>query len=171
MLEKSNDRLQFTQPSHLAAIPLRWCKLVLSLTSVFVASASYADWKQHVVLCFDVKNNTTPYTFSSSFVSSDVFDRGNSVKKIQNGSDCVHHTYLHGPKNLKLTVTGPSVFCNVILVPDSTCRMHYGIENGVVTDYISTDKHSLAWKISLVQVPPRYGYKYTFNVTCSYQAD
>lgn len=147
-------------------------KLALLVASAFVATTSYANWNQHVALCLDVKGNTSPYVFSSSFVSSDFFDRDNSVK-VKNGQKCAGHTYNHGPKNIKLDVqVAESAAVNdVKLIPDSTCDMLYSTASGwYKSDYIRSDKHSEGWYINLNQTTPQNGYKYVFNMTCSYQA-
>ncbi|MBA3661392.1 MAG: hypothetical protein H0W64_06670 [Gammaproteobacteria bacterium] len=147
-------------------------KVALFLASALAMSASFADWNQRIMLCTNVSDNTSPHSYQSWFVSSDVFDASHTID-IKNGQKCVEHIYKHGPKNIKLGVEvkdGDAVN-DVKFVPDASCAFLYSENSGrFLSDYQVTSQHAETWNINLVQSAPENGFKYVYKMNCAHMA-
>ncbi|MBA3661893.1 MAG: hypothetical protein H0W64_09205 [Gammaproteobacteria bacterium] len=150
-------------------------KIALFLITSVVLTASYANYPQHVQVCLEVNDNTPSYGFEAGFYSSDLFDFGNYTKYIKNGRICVKHTYNHGPKNLRFSISSDDHVerhghrSRILVRPDHSCGFLIARNSSfLLSNYQRTDKSNEGWNFKIKQTTSVNGYAYTYALHCEH---
>ena len=129
-------------------------KILIVLLSI-ISVSSYAEGiKQHVQVCGNVANEL-PYQFKLSFQSSDAIKSWKTVT-LNSGTACVDHTYREGPKSIRLKIDalGSDAAKNVRLNLDDSCKVLQAKSSiNYVSDYLTTSKPNIMWKLNISQLP------------------
>jgi hypothetical protein len=139
------------------------------ISLIFFSAQGFASYAQHVKVCVDVTDNTSPFTFQAGFGSTDAFNKGNNTQTIFRGKTCASHTYSKGPKNLKVFVRAHDGEQIVLINPDASCAGFYNKESGVIsTDYQKTDGPDQSWHFELSEAEHVGSYEFVFNLKCTH---
>lgn len=148
-------------------------KMILASAFWLLSNAVYAGFAQEATFCLEIKDNTSPYVFYGSFVSSDFFDDKHFVGKMRNGKNCVTHLYHHGPKKYKLAlyfVGTADGWAHVSITPDSSCGYLRNVSKILESTFQKTGKAKETWEFVLHQTKANHD-SFTYQLSCMHKGE